>query len=188
MKVVSIKDFPDYYITDTGDVYSTVYNHIYNPNKELRKLKFGVGTANYLSVVLCKNGQHYRKFVHRLVAEAFIPNPENKPEVNHIDGNPSNNRVENLEWVTRSENIKHSYRFLGRKITGSYAWHPFGKDNPLSKIVLQIKDGVVIAEFYGISEANRKTGIQFKNISAVCRGKRKSAGGFQWKYKGDKDA
>lgn len=65
---------------------------------------------NYLSIRICnKEGKYFRTGIHRLVAQAFIPNPENKPEVNHIDGNKQNNHVSNLEWTTRSENEKHAY-------------------------------------------------------------------------------
>lgn len=68
----------------------------------------------YLVIALCKNKKKYKTGVHRLVAQAFIPNPEDKPEVNHIDGDKQNNRVENLEWVTGSENMRHSFA-NGRK-------------------------------------------------------------------------
>ena len=63
-------------------------------------------TCNYVQIKLCKEGQSVFKYVHRLVAEAFIPNPDNLPEVDHIDGNKSNNAVANLRWVTRSTNIR----------------------------------------------------------------------------------
>lgn len=68
----------------------------------------------YCFVCYKENGVRKNILVHRLVAEAFIPNPQNKPEVNHIDGNPKNNNVINLEWVTPSENRKHAYWVLGR--------------------------------------------------------------------------
>ena len=68
----------------------------------------------YLFVSAHENGHRKNLLIHRLVAEAFIPNPEKKPEVNHIDGNPHNNRVDNLEWVTSSENRKHAYWVLKR--------------------------------------------------------------------------
>jgi hypothetical protein len=66
----------------------------------------GVG---YVLIKLSKEGKQYNHRLHRLVAEAFIDNPLNKPEVNHIDGNKSNNNISNLEWSTRSENVQHSF-------------------------------------------------------------------------------
>ncbi len=72
------------------------------------------GTTDYLYVNLCKNNQVKYLSIHRLVANAFILNPENKAEVNHKDGNKKNNLVSNLEWVTRSENLKHRYQILGQ--------------------------------------------------------------------------
>ena len=72
----------------------------------------------YLFVCAKENGRKKNLLIHRLVAEAFIPNPENKPQVNHIDGNPHNNCVDNLEWVTPSENKKHAYHVLGRPCFG----------------------------------------------------------------------
>lgn len=136
----------------------------------------------YPRIKLCNHGACEHLFVHRLVAEAFIPNLENKSQVNHIDGNKLNNVVSNLEWVTPSENAIHSHRVLGHK-----AHNPclgkFGKDHWNSKIVLQIKDGKIIAEFYGANEAQRKTKIKNSGICMVCRGIRQSAGGYQWKFK-----
>lgn len=72
--------------------------------------------SGYCYVGLAKNGMNKQKSVHRLVALAFIPNSENKPEVNHIDGNKHNNTVKNLEWVTKSENMKHCRQILGKHI------------------------------------------------------------------------
>lgn len=72
----------------------------------------------YYKVDLYNNGDCSTKRVHRLVAEAFIPNPDNKPDINHIDGNKRNNSADNLEWVTKSENIQHAFR------TGLNKYHP----------------------------------------------------------------
>lgn len=121
-----------------------------------------------------------RTSVHRIVAEAFIPNPENLPEVNHIDSNRANNNVDNLEWVTHSGNMKHSY---GKGINRE----------PLRRHSEETRKRVTngICEFESISEAasyladeklakNQKSAIA--GISAVCRNKRKSFGGFQWHY------
>lgn len=81
----------------------------------------------YVMVTLCKNNKTFNASVHRLIAEAFIPNPDNKPQINHIDGNKSNNNIDNLEWCTPSENMIHAYK-MGLKTPESCA--RFGKRRP----------------------------------------------------------
>lgn len=114
--------------------------------------------------------------VHRLVANAFIPNPQNLPQVNHIDGDKTNNCVANLEWVTDGENLLHAYRVLGRK-------QKTGKNHHNSRAVIQLKDGKIINLFDSLNEAARATGAHFSGISMCCSGKIKKHKGYQWKYK-----
>jgi DNA-binding CsgD family transcriptional regulator len=95
--------YTDYYVSPNGDIYSNKRNDMY-------KLKPTKSTRGYVKVRLSIDGKIYNRHIHRMVAETFIPNPENKPEVNHIDGNKKNNTVTNLEWVTRKENAEHAYR------------------------------------------------------------------------------
>lgn len=169
---------PEYYITDSGEVYSRKNKK--NPLGRIKKMKNRIHSSGYLQVRFGKNGTN--KYIHRLVAEAFIPNYDNKPEVNHKNGIKTDNKVENLEWVTRSENLKHSYRILNKA-------HPkgfLGKRgilNKRSKIIQQIKDNIVVSEYYGAKEAERKTGIANGSIYRCCHGKQKTAGGYKWEFK-----
>ncbi len=140
------------------------YNGLYQASNIGRVRRNGtilhnfLGTNKYLNVDLYLNGEKKQHRVHRLVAAAFIPNPENKPTVNHKDGDKQNNIVTNLEWATRSENILHSYRELGR--TG-----PRGAATSCS-IPFHIKfpDGTVV-RYAGAGEFTRETGFNHQNIS-----------------------
>lgn len=90
-----------YFVTPDGEIYSSL-------NRRLLKVRQGTKPAGYKFIGITTDFGPKYKHVHRLVAQTFIPNPENLPEVNHIDGNKSNNRVQNLEWVTRSQNAQHA--------------------------------------------------------------------------------
>ena len=114
----------------------------------------------YEAVTLSKDGKSKTYSVHRLVAQAFLPNPENLPEVNHKDENSLNNRVENLEWCTHQYNIDYSK----------------------SKPIMQIDGDIVIATFKSIKEAGRITGIKRTGINNVLTGWAKTAGGYKWSY------
>ena len=128
----------------------------------------GIG---YLRVALRKESSLKFIIIHRLVAQAFIPNLENKPQVNHKDENKKNNCVENLEWATAKENSNHGTR--NERVGDSR-----------SKPILQYsKSGEFIREWKSAAEVERVLRINNSDIIACCRGKRKSAGGFVWKYK-----
>lgn len=100
-----IEGFPGYTITDDGKVISYKF-------KEPRVMKTWYQKSGYENIKLCKDNITYHFLIHRLVAEAFIPNPNNLPEVNHKDKNRQNNRVENLEWSNRVDNLYDSYNTM----------------------------------------------------------------------------
>ena len=118
------------------------------------------------------------KLVHRLIAQAFVPNPEDKPMVNHIDGDKTNNVFTNLEWCTCAENNQHAYD-TGLK-TGAWTGKSGRLHNNSKPIVQYDTSGNVVAEYESANIANLKTGIN--NITRAV-GKDKLAGGFKWKYK-----
>lgn len=166
VRMAEIPDFPNYYITEDGRVWSEWRKHF---------LSEIIMPKGYHRVVLSKNNKSYNFLVHRLVAEAFVPNPNKKPCVNHIDCNPENNHYSNLEWVTHKEN-------------NNYAEH--GRKNGLAhaKAVYQIdpKTDQRIAYFESAREAAKSLNIRATNIGAVCNHKPHylTAGGYKWEWAG----
>lgn len=106
-EVAVVPSFPNLGVTNDGNVMNV---------KTHRWLKTRDNGHGYIQVFVTVNGHQYMRYVHRLVAECFVPNPDNLPQVNHKDGNKANNYYENLEWCTDSENKKHAYR-IGLKVT-----------------------------------------------------------------------
>lgn len=150
-----IKEFENYSITEDGKVWSHVIN---------RFIKHQINKYGYLTVKLCNNGKCQHKSIHRLVAEAYLPNLELKKEVNHINGIKTNNNLYNLEWATRKENANHAWKNGLQK--------PCQKriDNVISangKIVLDLQTGV----FYNsIAEAARTYSIPHMSLSSMLKG------------------
>lgn len=145
-------------------------------------LKPIINNTGYVRFHFCKNGNIKTMNGHRIVAEAFIENPENKPTINHKNGIRHDNRVENLEWNTVSENVQHSFSVLGKK--SPKAWKgKFGIDHTSSKAVIQYGlDGLFIKKHNGLNEAERTTGVDHRRISRCCRGLLNKTGGYKWSY------
>lgn len=153
-----IKDFEGLYqISNYGRVKrlekiikSYILNHEYNTIKQ-KICRCQLKHNKYLGVVLTKNNKKYNKQIHRLVAETFIPNPENKPQVNHINpvtNNLCDNRVENLEWVTRSENTQHMLKLNRNKNGSNNRIYKKGKNHFNAKSVLKIDNcGNIIKKY-----------------------------------------
>lgn len=123
--------------------------------------------GGYIQYALSKHNRIKEFKAHRLVAEAFLPNPGNKREVNHIDGNKHNNSVDNLEWATTSENQTHSFWVL---------------KNGLRPVKQLSKDGGLIKIWESIKEAGEELHICTGDISRAASNKRHTAGGYKWQF------
>ena len=153
----------DYSISTEGEVRKDTTNYILSQSSQ----------QDYKFVTLLINGQQKRMRVHRMVAMTFIENPDNKPYVNHINGIRYDNNVENLEWVTQSENIQHAVR------TGLM-------QNGRKKAVIQYNlNGDRMATFESASEAARQTGGSQSKITMCCKRQRETANDYQWRYYDD---
>lgn len=154
-----IKDYEGLYqVSNYGRVKSLYKKTNFNTSKETI-LSPGIDKRGYLQVVIYKESKPRGRRIHRLVAETFIENPENKRTINHLDENKLNNKSNNLKWATDQENIDYSQ----------------------SKAVVQIKDNNVIKIWTSASEA-AKHGFHQGHISICCRNENNSHRGFKWKF------
>lgn len=172
MKLLSLFD-NHYGITEDGKLWSCRTNKFLKPGKD---------KDGYLYYVISINKKRKTVKAHRLVAETFIPNPDNKPTVNHLNGIRDDNRVENLEWATYSEQqltpvtkskqeVIHAntdYRAMGQK-------RNFGR-----RSVRAYKEGVLVGEYASLKLASESLGVSVSKISMVINGHRKKAGGMNF--------
>jgi hypothetical protein len=149
-----------YYITDSGEVYNRY-------GRRLHHFFRHEGEYPHIEIRHKENGVMKRKkiFIHRLMAELFIPNPNNLPQVNHIDGDKSNYQLSNLEWVTAGNNQNHSRYVLGHQ-TG------------FADTAVRCVETKIV--YKSTRDAWRDTGAGCSHISECVRGKRKTAGGYHW--------
>lgn len=154
---MNIKDYPNYDITKDGKIIN---------NKTNKELKSRIDKYGYHKVALSFNGITKEMRVHRLLALCYLPNLENKCDVNHIDGNKYNNDLSNLEWATRSENLKHAFKNGLKSITNKQRL--LIKERS-SKKVLDTKTGI----FYNSAvEASNLLGINESTLYGYLKGRR----------------
>lgn len=164
-----IDGFENYVINENGVVINTTTNHIKKPCDN---------NMGYLFVDLYNCGKHKREYIHRLVAQTFIPNIDNKPYINHKDGNPHNNSIENLEWCTPLENVEHASKQLCTMKQYLLA------NIKRMKAVKQINrhNGKLVNIFPSIQNASNVTGIPSSNIVCVLKGRQSYTKDYVWKY------
>lgn len=163
-------------------------NTKYLKSEKERILKTVNDNNGYVIVYLCNNGKNKMIRVHRLVAKTFIPNPEMKPVVNHINGIKNDNRLENLEWTTYQENIIHAYK-TGLKVTTKKQIESSIKNILIACEKNKVKvdqfdlNGNYIKTWNSIQEASSFYNLSCSSgIIKCCKGKQKTAGNYIWKY------
>ena len=158
-----IKEYPDYLITLDGKVFSMI---------SMKFLKLNNDGRGYLSIQLYdKKGGNKRRLIHRLVAEAYLPNPENKEQVNHINGIKSDNCLLNLEWNTSSENNKHAFRTGLRFVDDKRRQMGPELKERRKKLVLDLETGIY---YSSMQEAAESVNLHFKCLSAMLTGRKKN--------------
>lgn len=161
-----IEGYPNYQVSSMGRVKSLNYN---KTGKE-GILKSTKDKGGYHQVNLCKDGLVKRFLIHRLVASAFLDNPNNLPQVNHRDEDKTNNRVENLEYCNRIYNLNYGTRI--ERVAKA-------KSIPILQFTL---DGEFVKKWDGVRKVEKELGFYNGNISKCCKGKYKSAHGYKWHY------
>lgn len=160
-----------YQVSNLGNVRALNFHRQGQP----KLLKLLPSMDGYFQVALWKDSKAKFFRVHRLVAQAFISNPDNKPLINHINGIKTDNKAENLEWCTLLENKHHAITTGLEKV--------IGHENHNAKAVAQYdKDGALIKTYQCMKYASEATNIRYTNISQVCHGHRKTAGGYVWRF------
>ena len=173
--ITKIKDFPNYGVDEDGNIYSfgRMFHRRYRGTVKLNSRPNNKG---YLVVHLYNEYGMSDKLVHRIVAETFIPNIDNKPEVNHIDGNKNNNSVNNLEWVTHKENVQNAIK------RGTAYQNMPGFNNHRGKIIAQYDtNGNLIKTWSSLRRIEYELGFVHQNIIKACK-ENLVRYGFKWKY------
>lgn len=154
---IPIEGFTQYRVDRQGNVY----------NNQKKLLRQEMARNGYMRVSLSNETVKHKRFlVHRLVALAFIPNPDNLPQINHIDRDKTNNGADNLEWCSPLSNLMHS-NVIGKAMVAN------------EQSVKCVTTGKI---YSSVKEASQELGLSHSNIVACCRGRRKTCGGMKWEY------
>lgn len=167
---------PDYLVSKTGEVFS-------EKSCSKRKLTVYKNKYGYFYVVISIDGKSKQKLVHRLVGEVFLPNPLNKPQINHIDGDKSNNTLENLEWVTAKENKEHAIR-TGLVDIDTLRDNGMKNARPISQI--DVNTGEVVQIWNNSKDPKRVLGDKYDSsaILRCCHLDKDTHKGFRWRFSG----
>ena len=175
-----IEGYADYLISNLGRVKSIKFNRE-------KILKTYQDKHNYWRVNLCENGKQKTHLVHRLVAKAFVPNPNNLPYINHKDENPSNPICTNLEWCTHQYNMNYgtikersSISHTGKKQTIEHINKVI--ETQIKPVNQYTKEGILVKVWNSMKDACIELNIQKSSLTKCCQGKRKTAGGYKWEY------
>lgn len=180
-----VAGYDGYFVSNTGLIKSF-------KRKKPHNLRYVTKDDGYLRVYLCKKGKTKAFYVHRIVASAFVDNPQNLPFINHKDECKTNNNASNLEWCTFTYNINYGTAIKRRTANSNpkaaaakVDWYTVlkkRKGKNKHKPVQQFQNGVLVATFDSTCDAARKTGLWQQAISLAARGKLNQTGGYQWRF------
>lgn len=173
-----IEDYPNYEISTYGNIrsidrdYIDTWGRLYHKKGQLIKQQIQISKGNYTQVMvnLLKGHEYHRLIVSRLVAKTFIPNPNNFPQVNHIDEDSTNNNVNNLEWCTCQYNVTYGTYMERRSKANSKSIDVYDING---NFIETLNSGIEVSEKYGVSRGF---------ISSVCNGSKKSAKNYIFKF------
>lgn len=178
MNIQQIAEFPRYMIDRDGNVFSCIIksgSKVTLSAVPQRQIKAVEDTTGYLVVCLTDGNRKVNRSIHRLLAVTYLPNPGELPHVNHLDGDQLNTKLSNLEWSSVGNNTRHA---IEMGMTDPRTRHP-----AMAEIEQQDLMGNPIRVFMSMHDAGRETQTAWQNISKVCNGLRKTAGGFRWRFK-----
>ena len=186
-----------YQVSSKGKIKSVERTDRNNHKVKEKIRKLNSDKYGYLMVNLWKDGTNKTSYIHRLVAQAFIPNPDNKPCIDHINTDKTDNRVENLRWVTPKENINNPIsreKFVNNRYKIEEGKHKRINYKPSKQAVIKMaekhkkpigmyKNGLLVKTFNSAADAEKENSIyKYTSISAACNGRLKTYRGYEWKF------